>query len=174
MSRPLVGYLAIAVALMLVAISISHVMSPEEHRLSAGPAVMWPAIAEDARWSRLLSVEWLVAGVLALAVVPAATDGAYAPATACGMVVAHHVELGRLRVGLDLLDALAAGDHAGDGRVLQAPGQRPGRHVDALRHLLAADPLGLLERALHDRRSCRERTSLASSKVASGRYLPLR
>jgi hypothetical protein len=75
MSRPLVGYLAIAVALMLVAISISHVMSPEEHRLSAGPAVMWPAIAEDARWSRLLSVEWLVAGVLALAVVPAATDG---------------------------------------------------------------------------------------------------
>jgi hypothetical protein len=65
------------------------------------------------------------------------------------MVVPHHVEVGRLRVGLDLLDALAAGDHAGDGRVLEAPRQRPRRHVHPRRYLLVADPLGLLELAPH-------------------------
>lgn len=84
MARPLVAILAFGVALTLVAISASHVASPEEHRLSAGPGVMWPATVETALWSRLLSLEWLVAGLLALGVVPAATDGVrrFAPDTA--------------------------------------------------------------------------------------------
>src|SRR5690606_11233752 len=51
-------------------------------------------------------------------------------------------------VGLHLLDTLAPGDDGRDGRMLQAPGERPLRHRHAGRHLFAGDALDLGQLAI--------------------------
>ncbi len=74
MPRHLAGWLTIAMAVMLIAISVTHVRSPEEQRLSAGPEVMWRALVDDRSWSQTLATQWLLAGLIGLAVVPTATE----------------------------------------------------------------------------------------------------
>ena len=48
----------------------------------------------------------------------------------------------------DLLRVLAAGDDAGDGRVLQDPGESPPRHRHALKHFVALDLFDLAQRVV--------------------------
>jgi hypothetical protein len=64
------------------------------------------------------------------------------------VIVPDQVQVGRAGVGLDLLDRLAAGDHTADGRVLQAPGQRPPRQGHPLGHLSPPDLVHQLQLAL--------------------------
>lgn len=57
------------------------------------------------------------------------------------MIIPHEIQGSGAGIHLDLLDALAAGDHTGDRWMLQAPSKGPFRHRRALRHFLLLDLL---------------------------------
>ena len=59
------------------------------------------------------------------------------------------VEVGSAGVTSYLFYILAPGNHTRDGRMLQAPRERPLRHVNALGNLFASDPLYLFELPLY-------------------------
>jgi hypothetical protein len=141
MARPFAGSLAILVAATLLAISVSHVLSPEEHRLSAGPAVMWPAIAENATWSRLLSLEWLVAGLLALAVVPAASDRVRRVAPDA---VRWGVSLGLLGFATQAVSSATELARLGPFAAAYVQGDRSVQTMIAANPVVPLDPFGLL------------------------------
>ena len=65
------------------------------------------------------------------------------------VMIAYQLDVRRTGIGLDLFHRLAARDHTGHGRMLEAPGQRPGRHRHTIGHLFFLDLLHLPEPILN-------------------------